>query len=117
MKNIYIAVAVLLIGILLADIEVLNTFFIESDMAYLTNINYILPVFFSLMLIVVKNIYEMSLYTDEGIPIKLAILALILAVVGFFIFYRILLLGTFILILAAYWNRNTVLSYYPQHMR
>ena len=117
MKNIILSVLALFIAILLADIEILNTLFFKIGLSFLTDTTYTLPVFFSLILIVVKNIYDTSLYTDETIPLKLAILSLIMAIVGYIIFYRILLLGTFILIAASYWNYGTVMSYFPKHMR
>ena len=71
MKNIYLSVAALLISILLADMEILNTFLFKNGLVILTNTNYILPVFFTIILLVIKNIYDISLYTDESIPLKL----------------------------------------------
>ena len=117
MKNIILSVIVLFIAILLADMEILNTLFFKVGLSFLTNTNYTLPLFFFLIILVVKNIYDTAQYTDETIPLKLSILALIMAAVGYIVFYRILLLGTLILIAASYWSHGTVMSYFPKHMR
>lgn len=117
MKNIILSYAVLVVGILIADIEILNEIFTEFGMAFLTKEIYIVPAFFFLVLLTIKGIYDVSLYTDETIPLKLGILSLVLGIIGFLVFYRVLLLGTFILIAATVWDRRVILSYYPPHLR
>jgi len=117
MKNIILAYASLIVGILLADMEILNTFFIENGLHFLTQKIYILPIFFTLVLLTIKGIYDISLYTDETIPLKISILSLIMAIIGLLVFFRILALGMLFLIAAAYWNRGIVRSYYPRNQR
>ncbi len=114
MITIALAICALLTGVLLAELEPLTAFFIETDMVYLTQQQYVIPVFFALVFWVIKRLYDISQYTDETIPLKLAILALVMSVVGLLVFFRILTLGTLILVMAAYWSRGIVKSYYPR---
>lgn len=114
MITIVLAISALLTGVLLAELEPLTELFIEIGMPYLTETQYTMPVFFVLVLWVIKRIYDIWLYTDETIPLKLSILALVMSVVGLLVFFRILTLGTLILVAAAYWNNGIVQSYYPR---
>jgi len=109
-----LAICALLTGVLLADLEPLTVIFIEMGMPYLTQHQYTMPVFFVLVLWVIKRLYNIWQYTDEDTPLKLAILALVMSIVGLLIFFRILTLGTLILVAAAYWSHGIVKSYYPR---
>jgi len=117
MKNIILAYASLIAGILLADLEILNTFFTENGLHFLTQKIYTVPIFFSLVLLTIKGLYDISLYTDETIPLKIGFLSFIMAIFGLFIFFRVLILGMLFLIVAAYWSRGIVRSYYPRHLK
>ena len=114
MKNIILAYIALGVGLLLTGIPQLTEFLKANDFLFLTQKEYILPVFFALVLLVIKGIYDITKYTDETIPLKLSVLSLGLAIFGYFVFFRILLLGVIILIVAAYWKRGIVRSYYPR---
>lgn len=117
MKNIILACISLSLSVLLADTQVVNTFFNENNLQILTQKIYILPIFFAFVLLTIKGIYDVALYTDEFIPFKLSVLSFILSIIGLFVFFRILMLGMIILVVAAYWNRGIVRSYYPRQRK
>lgn len=114
MKTIIYAILALLVGVLLAETSVLTTFFTDNNLLLLTQKSYILPTFFVLVLLTLKGLYEISQYTDEYIPLKLGVLALVLSIIGLLVFFRVLMLGMIILVVAAIWSRGIVRSYYPR---
>jgi len=114
MKSIILAYSAAVVGILLADISILVDFFNQNGLEFLNEKKFTLPVFFLFILLAIKNIYEISLYTDETIPLKLSILGLILAIIGLLVFFRVLILGMVALVVGAYWSRAIVRSYYPR---
>ena len=113
MKTIIYAVLALFVGILLAEMAPVVTFLTENGLPALTQKIYTVPAFFILVLLALKGLFDISQYTDEFIPVKLGIIALVFSIIGLFVFFRILILGVLILIVAAFWSRGIVNSYYP----
>ncbi|HFE37747.1 MAG TPA: hypothetical protein ENK06_04915 [Gammaproteobacteria bacterium] len=117
MKDIILACIALFVGVLLAGIPPVTAFLDANDLHFLTQAHYLVPAYFFFVLLTIKGIYRITEYTDETIPLKLGVLAVILSIAGLAWFFRLLILGALILIVAAYWNQGIVKSYYPRVRR
>lgn len=114
MKTLIYAVLALFVAVLLAEMAPVVTFLSENGFTALTQKIYTLPAFFILMLLALKGLFDIAQYTDEFIPVKLGVVALVFSVIGLLVFFRVLVLGVLILIVAAVWSRRIVKSYYPR---
>jgi len=117
MKNIAVSFIALVIGILAADIKPLVEFLNSQSAELLVNKIIVIPCLIATILLVIKHNHFIATYTDEYIPFQLSVVALVLTIIGLYLFTRIMFLGLIALIASSYWSRGTIKQYFPRKRR
>ncbi|MDX1810942.1 MAG: hypothetical protein R3240_03275 [Gammaproteobacteria bacterium] len=117
MKTLYISYLSLLPALAIGKFGPLVELISMAHQDILLSPYFLFPIYLVIAIYVMGNIFHITQYTDEFLPLQLSLLNFVVAGIGMWIYPQLVFGAAALLIFSAYWCSESVEQYFPKFRR